>query len=331
MNRFLNRLPTITIREGHRVKVYLTSDLELPAYVAPGVPIVLTTGRTYVPSNSGIRPCVSSSCATHGARAVRRDRPGQSVQTMLIAERTAAALRRAARASTGPSCGWRRGSGNMDGYRIPTIPITRHDPSRWEYGRPWIQALNSGDATGAAYLSTALPLLRPTADAEPPDRQRAQALERQYATIEITDSVAMMGGHQVALARGYHGRLQNAVQALEGDVLNGLLRYHEMTAILDKIAAGELLGRRQDMAVEPAAVARPGAAAGAQQAAARHRGGHHEHAARDVARCGRPPTRRSSPAPATRSARGVSRRRTRLRDGGHDASSPLLARRLRRC
>jgi type IV secretion system protein TrbI len=35
MQRFLNRLPTITIREGHRVKVYLTSDLDLPAY-APG-------------------------------------------------------------------------------------------------------------------------------------------------------------------------------------------------------------------------------------------------------------------------------------------------------
>jgi type IV secretion system protein VirB10 len=32
MNRFLNRLPTVTIREGHRVKVYLTTDLELPAY-----------------------------------------------------------------------------------------------------------------------------------------------------------------------------------------------------------------------------------------------------------------------------------------------------------
>jgi hypothetical protein len=28
-------LPTVTIREGHRVKVYLTSDLELPAYAAP--------------------------------------------------------------------------------------------------------------------------------------------------------------------------------------------------------------------------------------------------------------------------------------------------------
>jgi type IV secretion system protein VirB10 len=32
MNRFLNRLPTITIREGHRVKIYLTADLDLPAY-----------------------------------------------------------------------------------------------------------------------------------------------------------------------------------------------------------------------------------------------------------------------------------------------------------
>jgi type IV secretion system protein TrbI len=36
MNRFLNRLPTVTIREGHRVKVYLTSDIELPAYAVPG-------------------------------------------------------------------------------------------------------------------------------------------------------------------------------------------------------------------------------------------------------------------------------------------------------
>jgi type IV secretion system protein VirB10 len=35
MNRFLNRLPTITIREGHRMKVYLTGDIELPAYERP--------------------------------------------------------------------------------------------------------------------------------------------------------------------------------------------------------------------------------------------------------------------------------------------------------
>jgi hypothetical protein len=171
--------------------------------------------------------------------------PGNLAQAILIAERTWRQYDELKRQyETIQRMG--RGLGNMAGYRIPTIALTRHDPARWEYGRSWIQGLNSGDATGAAYLATTLPLLRPPVV---PDRLPAaarRALERQYATIEITDSVAMMGGHQVALARGYHARLQEAVQALEGDVLNGLLRYHEMTAILDKIAAGELLGRRQD-------------------------------------------------------------------------------------
>ena len=34
VTRFLNRQPTITIREGHRVNVYLTADLDLPAFRA---------------------------------------------------------------------------------------------------------------------------------------------------------------------------------------------------------------------------------------------------------------------------------------------------------
>ena len=58
----------------------------------------------------------------------------------------------------------------------------------------------------------------------------------------------MMGGHRVGLIRGYYGELQRAVNALERDVLNSGSSYHEMTAVLDKVAAGELLGRRQDMA-----------------------------------------------------------------------------------
>ena len=141
-----------------------------------------------------------------------------------------------------------QGLGNLDRYRIPTIAITRHDPSRWEYGRPWIQGLNSGDPTGAAYWATTVPLQRPDAGPNRLTAAARRAFERQYATVEITDSVAQMGGHQVALVRGYHGQLQQAVQALEGDVVNGLARFHEMTAILDKVAAGELLARRQDMA-----------------------------------------------------------------------------------
>jgi type IV secretion system protein VirB10 len=36
LDRYLNVLPTITIREGHRVKIVLTNDLHLPAYPLPG-------------------------------------------------------------------------------------------------------------------------------------------------------------------------------------------------------------------------------------------------------------------------------------------------------
>jgi type IV secretory pathway VirB10-like protein len=38
LDRFLNILPTITIREGHRVKVYLAGDLGLPAYPNHNMP-----------------------------------------------------------------------------------------------------------------------------------------------------------------------------------------------------------------------------------------------------------------------------------------------------
>ena len=172
--------------------------------------------------------------------------PGNLAQAILIAERAwrhYEELQRQYRTILRMG----EGLGNMEQYRTPPVVLTRHDASRWEYGRPWIQGLNSGDATGDAYRATTLPVLRPSVMPVRLPPSARQALERQYATIEITDSVASMGGHQVALARGYHARLQDAVQALESDVLNRLLRYHEMTAILDKIAAGELLGRRQDM------------------------------------------------------------------------------------
>jgi len=141
-----------------------------------------------------------------------------------------------------------RSLGDLEGYRIPPIDITHHQPGRWEYGHPWLQGLNAGDPSGAAYWSTALPLERPTVIPSHITAAARRTFERQYATVEITDSVAVLGGHQVGLTRGYHGQLQRAVAALERDVLSGLLDYHEMTVILDKIAAGELLGRRQDMA-----------------------------------------------------------------------------------
>jgi hypothetical protein len=102
------------------------------------------------------------------------------------------------------------------------------------------------------------------------------------------------------------------VQDLEGDVLNGLLRYHEMTAILDKVAAGELLGRRQDMAANQLL------SHALEQLLARGKRQRDTEASTMnmqlvTWRDGAPSTMRWSSAPATRSARGGSRRRSRAR------------------
>ena len=172
--------------------------------------------------------------------------PANLTQTILIAERALAQYDELRREFDVIQQMARR-LGSLDQYRIPVIGITAHDPSRWIYGRPWIQALNTGDARGTAYYETAVPLQRPSAaDLAALTPAALREFENHYATMEITDSVAQIGAHQVALVRDYANKLQQATQSLEQDVLNPSADYHQMTAVLDKIAAGELLERRQD-------------------------------------------------------------------------------------
>lgn len=173
--------------------------------------------------------------------------PANLVQTVLIAQR-AQEVYEQLRAEYQLIVQMAQGLGNLDAYRIPPIAITGLDAARFEYGRPWIQGMNSGDARGTAYFATAVPLQPPDMSLGRLSADARRQFESQYATIEISDSVALMGGHQVALIRDYHNRLQQAVQNLQDDVMNGSPNYHQMTAVLDKISAGELLGRRQDMA-----------------------------------------------------------------------------------
>jgi hypothetical protein len=142
-----------------------------------------------------------------------------------------------------------QGLQNMARYRTVPIAFSSHDPSRFPYGAPWLTALNSGDARGDLYGQIARTMQRPDAVALarlPPDARRA--IENAYATIEITDSIAQRGAHQVALVRGYGGSLQSVVQLLENDIVSPVSSLHQLTAILDKVAAGELVGRRQDTA-----------------------------------------------------------------------------------
>jgi type IV secretion system protein VirB10 len=41
LDKFINIQPTITIREGHRIKVYITQDMLLPAYENHDMPMVM--------------------------------------------------------------------------------------------------------------------------------------------------------------------------------------------------------------------------------------------------------------------------------------------------
>jgi hypothetical protein len=173
--------------------------------------------------------------------------PANLAQTMLIADRTLTEYNTLLRQYE-TILKLARSLGSLDRYRTSPIAMTAHDPGRWPYAAPWLQGLNSGDARGTRYEQTVRRLERPGTlfDALPPDARKA--IQDAYATIELTDSVAEIGGHQVALVRGYNGTLQRLVQALERDVLSSLPGYHGMTAVLDKISTGELVARRQDTA-----------------------------------------------------------------------------------
>jgi hypothetical protein len=173
--------------------------------------------------------------------------PGNLAQAILIAERTLREYE-ALWAQYQTILRMAQGLGAMDRYRVPPNAITGHDPSRWQYGSPWLQGLNSGDTRGELYRQTTRALAQPTSLLGHLPAPARRAIESAYATIEITDSVAQIAGNQVAAVRGYSGALQRSIQALEDDVVDPRSRYHEMTAVLDKVAVGQLLARRQDNA-----------------------------------------------------------------------------------
>jgi len=174
--------------------------------------------------------------------------PGNLTQAILIAERTRREYQ-ALIAQYHMLLRMSRPLETLAGYRLPGVPSTAHDPMRWMYGRAWLQALNVGNAVRTAYEEITRQLARsePATSRLPDDARRV--LEAAYATVEITDAVTRAAGHHVGLTRAYGQRLERAIDALAGDVMSTAPQQHEMTAVLDKVAAAALIGRRQDMAM----------------------------------------------------------------------------------
>src|SRR5688572_9104481 len=85
---------------------------------------------------------------------------GNLAQAVLIAERTLREYE-ALMAQYQTLIRMSQGLGNLQRYRMPTIPAAEHDLQRWEYGRSWLQGLNTGDPNGAAYRASARRLEHP--------------------------------------------------------------------------------------------------------------------------------------------------------------------------
>src|SRR5437660_7396396 len=130
--------------------------------------------------------------------------PGNLAQAILIAERTLSEYNTLLEQYQ-TIVRMARSLGAMDRYRTPPIALTSHDVARWPYGAAWLQGLNSGDARGLLYRQATRPLDQPGTLLQQLPTSARRAVENAYATIEITDSIAQIAGHQVALTRGYNG------------------------------------------------------------------------------------------------------------------------------
>jgi hypothetical protein len=139
----------------------------------------------------------------------------------------------------------RRAAG-MARYRTPEVPIIFHDPSRYLAGAPLLGALNSGDPTGQIYDSVIRFARRPETILPTLPAAERLDIERAFATIDISDSVGAMAGHQVGHVRTYANATTAAIRTLENDTLGGPDNEHYQTAILDRINAAQVIGRRQD-------------------------------------------------------------------------------------
>ena len=173
--------------------------------------------------------------------------PANLQQTVLIAERTQRHLEEL-QAQFRTILRMSRGLGDLGRFRTPPIAGTAHNPMRFPAAAAWLQGLNVGDPAGTGYNATTIALSQMESLPRNMSIAAHKTFSNQVASVELADSVAMMAGHQVGAIRQYNGVLQKGIESLEDDVVSDLARYHELTAILDKVAAGELLGRRQDMA-----------------------------------------------------------------------------------
>ena len=133
-------------------------------------------------------------------------------------------------------------------YRIAGAPLWRihdfEDPNLFRFARDYHAALNYGDEGGGGVRAVTQALLNEPALLARLTPAARRALTAPMATLDVAAATLMSGTNDTGRVR-YNGRAElRAIQALETDVTNGSLE-QSMTAVLDKISGGVLVGARQ--------------------------------------------------------------------------------------
>jgi hypothetical protein len=130
-------------------------------------------------------------------------------------------------------------------YLVPTVRWRTHDlETSYAFARSILTALNYGDANGTLYnegvdrLDTLADLL------ENVPASLRRRLSTTYGTIELADSVANMGIHQVGALR-FNGRsVLAAIQNMDDDASAASDSFNTQIAVLNKINGANVLGLR---------------------------------------------------------------------------------------
>lgn len=136
-------------------------------------------------------------------------------------------------------------------YSAPDAPRWRRHPGEDGEGEMLSSLLQSaldfGDADGASFRSLVHSVRADAASLAALPAGARSVLERQLATIDLTDAVSVATIHNSGRLR-FAGRAElNAIEALDADVIDGSLE-QSATAVLDKISGATLIGARQRQA-----------------------------------------------------------------------------------
>ena len=136
-------------------------------------------------------------------------------------------------------------------YSAPDAPRWRRHPGEDGEGEMLSSLLQSaldfGDADGASFRSLVHSVRADAASLAALPPAARSVLERQLATIDLTDAVSVATIHNSGRLR-FAGRAElNAIEALDVDVTDGSVE-QSATAVLDKISGATLIAARQRQA-----------------------------------------------------------------------------------